>query len=331
MEQFGNNRFSIKVFGGSHSPSMNVEIFGCPHGIPLSEQDFKIDINRRKPTSKYCTPRKEEDRIIIESGVFNGITSGNRINLVIKNENIRPKDYSKYINVPRPSQIDFVENRNRYVGNKLVDDKIISTGSGMFSGRTTVMLVAAGVIAKKILKQKFTDFEIHSVAYPKNVSVESAKYDLEEAYKSGDSLGGTVFCKIEGIGKCVGDPYFDSVESVISHAMFSIPGLKGIEFGSGFDFATMLGSEANDRYGSNGMPMTNHNGGIIGGLTTGMPIEFRVVFKPTASIIKQQRTWNFKTGRMTNLVCDGRHDVCYMLRCPVIVEAMACISLCTLI
>lgn len=284
MDQFGNKRFLIKVFGGSHSPSMNVEIYGCPAGIPLSEQDFETDINRRKPTSKYCTPRKEEDEVIIESGVFNGITSGTRINLIIKNENIRPKDYTKYINVPRPSQIDFVENKNRYNGNKLVDDKIISTGSGQFSGRTTVMLVAAGVIAKKILKQKFPNFGIHSAAYPKNTSVESAQYDLEEAYKNGDSLGGTVFCKIEGIDKCVGDPYFDSVESVISHAMFSIPGLKGIEFGTGFGFATRFGSDVNDRYGSDGMPMTNHNGGILGGLTTGMPIEFRVVFKPTASI-----------------------------------------------
>ena len=328
---FGNNKFSIRICGGSHSANMCVEIFGCPSGIQLSEQDFEVDINRRKPTSKYCTPRKEEDKVIIESGVFDGITSGKRISLVIKNENIKPKDYTKYINVPRPSQIDFVENVNRYNGNKLVDDTILSTGSGEFSGRTTVMLVAAGVIAKKILKQKFPNFKIQSAAYPKNTSITSAKYDLEQAYKNGDSLGGTVFCKIEGITKCVGDPYFDSVESVISHAMFSIPGLKGIEFGAGFEFAMMLGSYANDRYGPNGMPVTNHNGGIIGGLTTGMPIEFRVVFKPTASIKRPQFTWDFKNGYMTNLVCDGRHDVCYMLRCPVIVEAVACIALCTLI
>jgi chorismate synthase len=318
MNSFG-RIFRVSVFGESHGPDVGVTIDGCPPGIALSLDDFEKDLVRRKSGAKGTTPRKESDKPKIISGVFNGFTTGSPITLLFENANIRSSDYD-FIDKPRPGHADFVA-FNKYRGYN--DPR----GGGHFSGRLTVNLVAAGVIAKKILKDITISAKLIEAGGIKDI--EKA---VDEALKNGDSIGGLVECKINGLPVGLGEPFFDSVESLISHAVFSIPAIKGIEFGSGFKAAQMTGSIHNDTFeDESGKTSTNYAGGINGGITNGNEMIFRIAVKPTSSISKPQETYNFKTHRKEILKVKGRHDACIALRVPVVLEAVTAMVLADLL
>ncbi len=319
MNSFG-RIFRITLFGTSHGRGVGVVIDGVPPGINLSEKDFEKDLERRKPLQKGTTPRKEPDIPQILSGVFNGITTGAPITVFFENKNVKSADYENFVYHPRPGHADFTS-KIKYQG---FNDY---RGGGMFSGRMTVALVAAGVIAKKIIAPAEVSAKILEIGGKKNY----VKY-LEQVMKEGDSLGGIVECQIKNVPPGLGEPFFDSVESYISHLIFSIPGIKAIEFGAGFKVAKMKGSEYNDLIiNKKGKTKTNNSGGISGGITNGNPIVFRVAVKPVSSIKKPQETYNFKTGRVEPLKIKGRHDVSIALRLPVIVESVAAIALADLL
>lgn len=333
MNVFG-NRLRVEIFGESHGPVVGVTLEGVPAGIPLCEEDFTSDIDRRRPgfvsaasgtagLSTGATARRENDIPHISGGVCDGKTTGAPLTIQFTNDDIDDKAYETFADVPRPGHADFTAGiRRGFLDNP--------RGGGQFSGRMTVAIVAAGVVAKKILAGL-------RVQAPVNISAELVelggltdrdkwKAVLEEAAKEGDSLGGIVKCTAN-VPAGLGEPFWDSVESLLSHAIFAIPGVRGIEFGDGFKAAAMKGSEHNDPFGPDGLPSKNGSGGINGGITNGAPIEFRVAFKPTSSISKKQKTLNFKTGEMVDLSIKGRHDVCFALRTPVVVEAVTAIVL----
>ena len=314
MNSFG-RIFRVSLFGESHGPGVGVVIDGCPPGIPISPEDFEHDLSRRRSGAKGTTPRKEKDKPVILSGIYNGYTTGSPIALMFENANTRSSDY-RFDEHPRPGHADFVAMR-KYKG---FND---GRGGGHFSGRLTVNLVAAGVIAKKILKTVDVKAELLEVGGSKNI--EEA---VEQALKAGDSIGGLVECRVNGLPVGWGEPFFDSVESLISHAVFAIPAIKAIEFGSGFKAATMKGSEHNDRFSNEtGQTETNHAGGVNGGITNGNELVFRVAVKPTASISMAQQTFNFKTKKKEALEIKGRHDACIALRVPPVLEAVTAIVL----
>ena len=295
-----------------------------PAGIPLSAQDFTEDILRRKSGAKGTTPRIEDDKPEILSGVFGGKTTGAPLAIVFGNNNTRSSDYEIFKVMPRPGHADFA------AGVKW-DNMNDPRGGGHFSGRLTLPVVAAGVVAKKVLEDVRINarlVEVGGVGGGEEAWLEV----LDNAIAEGDSLGGIVECSAEGIPAGVGEPFFDSVESLLSHAVFSIPGVRGIEFGDGFRAAAMKGSEHNDPIVSeSGRCLKNGAGGVNGGLSNGNPIVFRVAFKPTSSIRKPQETFDFSSGRMGTLEIPGRHDVCFALRTPVVVEAMTAIVLADLV
>lgn len=311
---------------------------GVKAGMPLCKEDFMEDIFRRKSGAKGTTPRIESDEPEFLSGVFEGHTTGAPLAIIFRNNNTRSSDYEALREVPRPGHADFTASVK---WNGFNDPR----GGGHFSGRLTLPLVAAGVIAKKqcraSLSEQFGSNDISFQAGLKEIGGETdpSKWDalLEETSREGDSLGGIVECRIDNVPAGLGNPFFDSVEALLSHAVFSIPGVRGIEFGDGFAAARMKGSEHNDplmlhteRPGlaPSGVKFTkNGAGGINGGITNGAPIVFRVAFKPTSSIAKTQKTLNIKTGETVSLNVPGRHDVCFALRTPVIVEAVAAIVL----
>ena len=340
MNTFG-RIFRVSIFGESHGEEIGVVIDSVEPGIALSESDFAQDIARRRSGAKGTTPRVEADEPHILSGVFEGHTTGAPLTVVFKNTNTRSQDYAKLIDVPRPGHADFTANV-KYGG--FQDPR----GGGHFSGRLTLPVVAAGVVAKKILAETIEEetngheqfrcaarfVEIGGIA-------DEARWEaaLDAAQKEGDSLGGIVECVVDGIPAGLGEPFWGSVESCLSQALFSIPGVRGVEFGDGFAAARMKGSEHNDCFTPDGIdgheglvtPATNHAGGVNGGITNGNPLVFRVAFKPTSSIAKAQETYDFAKGEMTSLQVPGRHDTCFALRTPVIVEAMAAIVLADLI
>ena len=337
----------MQVFGESHGEAIGVVVDGVKAGIPLCKEDFMEDILRRKSGAKGTTPRIEADEPEILSGVFEGHTTGAPIAIIFRNKNTRSSDYEVLKDVPRPGHADFTASV-KFEG--FNDPR----GGGHFSGRMTLPLVAAGVIAKKQCGFSFN-------ASLKEIGGETdcSKWDslLESVAAEGDSIGGVVECCIEGVLAGFGDPFVDSVESLLSHAVFAIPGVRGIEFGDGFSASRMKGSEHNDslvlpeqpsglgdtqpqrsedglrRAGAAVRPVMvkNGSGGINGGITNGSPIVFRVAFKPTSSIRKEQQTLNVRTRETVSLVVPGRHDVCFALRTPVIVEAVAAIVLADLI
>lgn len=322
MNSFG-RIFRISIFGESHGPSVGINIDGCPAGLPLDTSDFATDIERRKGgMKKGTTSRKEDDIPVFLSGVFNGKTTGAPLTIVFENNNIRSADYEKQRNTPRPGHADFV------AGEKFGGFEDYR-GGGHFSGRLTVCLVAAGVIAKKILGLD-QDQNNTTICYANIVEVGGEK-DIESAIKkaidSNDSIGGIIECKVDGLPIGLGEPFFDSVESLLSHAVFAIPAIKGIEFGAGFAAAKMKGSEHNDALeNTSGKTMTNHAGGIVGGLTNGNQLTFRVVVKPTSSTPKEQQTLNLESGEVEGFTVKGRHDLCIALRVPVVLEAVtACV------
>ena len=307
----------IHIFGESHGPMVGVLLDGIPPGIPLSEADFIPDLDRRKPGAKGTTPRQESDAPSLLSGVFNGHTTGAPLLVGFENQNIRSEDYDQVLSIPRPGHADFTASK-KFGG--FNDHR----GGGHFSGRLTVGLVAAGVIAKKILKNVVVSAELIE-AGGRRVDIESA---LEKALAEGDSLGGLVECRVNGLPVGLGEPFFDSVESVIAHLAFSIPAIKGIEFGAGFRSAKIKGSEHNDSFvDASGRTLTNHAGGINGGLTNGNELVFRVAVKPTSSIAKSQTTYDFESGHPEETKLRGRHDACIALRVPVVLEAIAAIAL----
>lgn len=324
-------KFRVSIFGESHGDTIGVVLDGVPAGLELSEKDFEQDILRRKSGAKGTTPRIEADRPMVLSGVYEGHTTGAPLAIAFKNTNTHSSDYSQFADTPRPGHADLVAALKW-------DDCNDPRGGGHFSGRLTLPIVAAGVVAKKIM----TDATILDDAPVKEVKAEivelggekdRSKWEnvLEAAIKEGDSLGAVVECVVPEIDPGYGEPFWDSVESVISHAVFAIPGVRGIEFGDGFKAAAMKGSEHNDPFGEDGRPSKNGAGGVNGGITNGAPICFRVAFKPTSSIRKAQKTLNFTTGEMEEFQVPGRHDVCFALRAPVVVEAMTSIALADLI
>lgn len=315
MNTFG-HKFKISIFGESHGRATGVVIDGVPAGIPLSEQDFSEDILRRKSGAKGTTPRIEDDKPEILSGVFGGKTTGAPLTVVFRNNNTKSSDYEIFKEMPRPGHADFAAGVK---WNNFNDPR----GGGHFSGRLTLPVVAAGVVAKKVVGDVCINARLVEVGGVSG-GEDKWKYVLEQAIKDGDSLGGIVECSVEGVPVGVGEPFFDSVESMLSHAVFSIPGVRGIEFGDGFHAAKMKGSEHNDPIVSDsGQCLKNGAGGVNGGLANGNPIVFRVAFKPTSSIRRPQKTYDFTTGGMSTLEIPGRHDVCFALRTPVVVEAMA--------
>ena len=320
MNTFG-RKFRVSIFGESHGELIGVVLDGVPAGLELSEQDFEQDILRRKSGAKGTTPRIEDDAPQIVSGVFEGHTTGAPLTIVFKNKNTKSADYELFSAMPRPGHADLTAALKW-------DDCQDPRGGGHFSGRLTLPVVAAGVVAKKIL-QDATMLDDTPFSGVEAQIVEMG--DMDEAISEGDSVGAVVECTVPDVDPGYGEPFWDSVESLIAHAIFAIPGVRAIEFGDGFDAARMRGSEHNDPIGPDGRPLKNGAGGVNGGITNGAPIVFRVAFKPTSSIRKAQQTFNFATGEMDTLQVPGRHDVCFALRVPVVVEAMTAIVLADLV
>lgn len=311
----------MSIFGESHGESVGIVVDGVPAGLPLAVEDFMEDIERRKGgTQKGTTPRKEDDIPLFKSGVFNGKTTGAPIALLFENKNTRSGDYEKQRAVPRPGHADFVAH-HKFGG---FED---FRGGGHFSGRLTVCLVAAGVIAKKLLntiKVQATILEIGGEA--------DLEKGLQKAIDAKDSIGGIVECKVNGLPVGLGEPFFDSVESLISHAVFAIPAIRGIEFGTGFKAARMFGVEHNDAIeDTTGKTLTNHAGGVVGGITNGNEFVFRIAVKPTSSTPKEQQTLNWETNAVEAFSVKGRHDLCIALRVPVVLEAVTALTLADLL
>lgn len=316
MNSFG-RIFRVTILGESHGPVVGVVIDGCPAGLSLCEEDFLIDIERRKGgMQKGTTPRKEDDTPIFSTGIFNGKTTGAPLTILFENKNTRSSDYEKQKAIPRPGHADFVAEKkfNGYQDYR---------GGGHFSGRLTVCLVAAGVVAKKLLEPITIKAYITEVGGESNI-----EKGLQKAIDAKDSVGGIVECTVSGVPIAIGEPFFDSVESLISHAAFSIPAIKGIEFGAGFKSAQMFGSEHNDSIiDKTGKTNTNNAGGIVGGITNSNDIVFRTVVKPTSSTPKEQQSWNSEIGEVESFSVKGRHDLCIALRVPPVLESVTAIVL----
>lgn len=346
---FGNN-ITITLFGESHGPSIGVIMDGVPSGVKIDYELMKRMMNQRKAQGTISTGRQEDDIPEILSGVKNGYTEGTPIALVIQNKNVHSSDYNALENIARPSHADYAGHM-KYCG---YED---ASGGGHFSGRLTAPIVAAGAICMSMLNQKGIYIGTH---IQKMMQIEDRKFDEENLYediqtcntklfsvlddskgeemielinqarKNQDSVGGILDTAIIGMDAGIGEPEFDSVESVLSHALFSIPACKGVMFGSGFALANMYGSQANDSFCmKDGIvtTKTNHNGGINGGITNGMPIRFQTVFKPTPSISQLQKTVNFKTKEDVEIEIQGRHDPAIIHRARVVVDAMSAITL----
>lgn len=315
MNSFG-TIFRIHVFGESHGAGVGVTIDGCPPGIPLSESDLLPDLARRKSGAKGTTSRTENDMPELFSGVYNGHTTGAPITILFRNANVKSKDYANLKDTPRPGHADFTS-RVKFQG--FADPR----GGGHFSGRLTLCLVAAGVVAKKVCGDM--SFNAQLIEAGGSTTITTA---IDAALAAGDSIGGIVECRATGIPAGLGEPFFNSIESSIAHLAFAIPAIKGIEFGSGFAAAGMLGSQHNDSIiDTEGTTSTNHAGGINGGITNGNKLVFRIAVKPPSSIGIAQQTINMRTGAMDSLEVKGRHDACIALRVPVVAEAIAAIAL----
>ncbi len=311
MNSFG-KLFKVEIFGESHGENLGVILDGVTPGISLEPKDFETDLKRRKSGKKGTTSRIEDDMPKIISGVFNGKTTGAPLTILFENQNQNSKDYSEIKNYPRPGHADFVAMKKFKGFNDY-------RGGGHFSGRLTLPIVAAGVVAKKMINSINITSKIVELGGKK----ENFESVLDDVLKNGDSVGGIVESVVKNVPIGLGEPFFDSLESLISHAVFSIPGVKGIEFGAGFKIAKMKGSEANDEYkNSNGKTISNNSGGINGGISNGNEIVFRVAFKPTSSIFLEMQTFDLKNGKLTKKFLKGRHDTAFVLRTPVIVESV---------
>lgn len=352
MSGMWGSKIKLSIFGESHGNAIGITIDGLPAGFSIDMDKIMMEMSRRAPgKSSLSTPRKESDIPEILSGYFEGKTTGTPLCAIIRNSNTKSKDYSKLKDVMRPGHADYT-GVVRYKG---FNDY---RGGGHFSGRITAPLVFAGAICKQILEVKgiIVSAHINSIGKIKDCSFlesdisdellnsfkenelplintkleDEMRQEILSTRSSGDSIGGTIECAILGVSPGIGDPFFDSVESTLAHLMFSVPAVKGIEFGKGFDISKMRGSEANDEYyleNGNIKTKTNNNGGILGGITNGMPIIFNVAIKPTASIFKEQNTVNIVTMEETTLCIEGRHDPCIVQRALPVIEAVAAIGI----
>ncbi len=346
------NNVSVTLFGESHGAAVGAIVDGLPAGVKVNEDFISHQLDLRRPFGKISTTRQEADKLEILSGVFNGKTTGTPICIVIPNENTQSKDYSKTYGKARPGHADYTA-FCKYNG---CEDY---RGGGHFSGRITAGLVAAGAVAIDLLSQKgikigthiskcagiedskFTDYEnditsLSDKIFPvlNDEKGEEIVKNIEKAATEGDSVGGVLETAVIGLPVGIGEPWFDSVESMLSHALFSIPAVKGVEFGAGFSCADMLGSEMNDSFVfeyNKVSTKTNNNGGINGGITNGMPVVFKCAVKPTPSISKDQETVDFIKNENTVLSVKGRHDPCIVHRARVVVDSVTALVLCDLL
>lgn len=329
MNTFGTN-FRISIFGESHSPVIGMTVDGMPSGILVSIQflvALEKELKARAAGPLGTTLRIEPDKVKILSGVYRGYTTGAPLTIEIANTNVQSKDYEQFKDHWRPGHTDFVAAKKFGYFND-------PRGSGHFSGRLTVALVVAGCLARQVINKRYPNLEVHSelIELGSNQVFEQWPELIEDAMKKGDSMGGIVRCETINMPIGLGEPFFDSMESMISHIIFSIPGVRGIEFGTGFESSRMYGSICNDAYmDANGKTVTNHCGGINGGISNGNNLLFNVAFKPTSTINKPQKTYSNKEHEMTILECKGRHDTCFVLRTPPIVTACTWIVLADLL
>jgi len=352
MKNTYGNSVSITIFGESHGSAIGCVLDGLAPGIPVDENFIKEKLSLRRPSGGISTARREPDEFIIHSGVYEGKTTGTPICILIPNTDTKSRDYSSNLNKARPGHADYTAFM-KYHG---FED---TRGGGHFSGRITAALVAAGAICYSALLFKGIKIGTHikfiagvedrdfqnldadiSSLQNKEFAVLSdtvAKEMIEkimEAAREKDSVGGILETVVTGVPSGVGEPWFDTVEGRLSYALFSIPALKGVGFGEGFGLAKMKGSEANDEYYiDNGdiKTSTNNNGGILGGITNGMPITFKCVIKPTPSIGKVQKTVNYISNEETDIEVVGRHDPCIVQRARAVVDAVTAITLCDLL
>ncbi len=330
MNTFG-HIFRIHIFGESHGAFVGITIDGCPPGIVLTTDDFIADVERRKGgMQKGTTTRREEDLPIFISGIFNDKTTGAPLTILFENKNAHSADYEKQKAIPRPGHADFVAH-HKYKG---FEDY---RGGGHFSGRLTLSLVAAGVVAKKVFNSLLlTSSKGEGIKIYTSIIEVGGERDIEKgiqrAIDNNDSVGGIIECRVKGLPVGLGEPFFDSLESLISHIVFAIPAVRGIEFGTGFKAASMFGSEHNDSImNDKGETATNHAGGITGGVSNGNELIFRIAVKPTSSTPKEQQSLNWETQQLENFTVQGRHDLCIALRMPVVVEAVTAIVLADLL
>ncbi len=341
--------FRITTFGESHGGGIGVVIDGCPPRIEISVTEIQKELDRRRPgQSRITTQRREEDRCEILSGIFEGKTIGTPISILVRNQDARPGDYAEVAKAFRPSHADFTYQAKYGIRNW--------QGGGRASARETIGRVAAGVIASKVLRALFAKIEI--VAYVRQVHDIVARIDpskvkremveanivrcpeegaakkmiarIEQVRAEGDSLGGVIECVVRGAPAGLGEPVFDKLEAELARAMLSLPATKGFEIGSGFSSTRMRGSEHNDPFAMDGKRVrtsTNNSGGVQGGISNGEDIYFRVAFKPTATIAREQETVT-ATGKKTKIAGRGRHDPCVLPRAVPMVEAMTALVLC---
>ncbi len=316
MNSFG-KLFRVSIFGESHGESVGIVVDGCPAGLALTADDLLPDLERRKGgKQKGTTPRQEADYPFFKSGTFNDKTTGFPIAIFFENNNTRSEDYAKQRSIPRPGHADWVAHQ-KFGGHE--DYR----GGGHFSARLTTGLVAAGAIAKKLMTGVGIHADVIEIGGEKDL-----EKGLQNAIDAKDSVGGLVECRVTGLPVGLGEPYFDSVESVLAQIMFAIPAVRGIEFGTGFAAAKMFGSEHNDAIEDmSGKTRTNHAGGVVGGISNGNELLFRLAIKPTSSTPKEQNSLNWDTAQTENFSIKGRHDLCVALRAPVIVEAATAIVL----
>lgn len=340
--------FRITLFGSSHGPVVGCTIDGCPPGLPISAREIQNDLSLRRPVPGIGTPRREEDPVEIISGVVGSLSTGTPITITVANKDVDSSKYEKFKKIPRPGHADFPAIM-RY------GDSHDIRGGGQFSGRMTAPIVIAGTVAKSLL----STIGVEIVAYTQSIGgvVDDGAHSFQDvidgrgrnpvraatqemasrmqeeiltAAEQKDSVGGIVRCQCEGLPVGVGEPFFDTLEGEASKMLFSIPGVRGVEFGSGFRAASMRGSEHNDPYAVQDervITVTNNHGGVLGGMSTGMPLVLRVAFKPTASIAKEQESVDLTTMKETTLEIEGRHDPCIVPRAVVVVEASLAIVL----
>ena len=351
MSAVWGDKIKITIFGESHSEAIGVVIDNLPSGIVLDFDEIKREMARRAPNGgEFSTPRKESDEVEIVSGYFDGKTTGTPLCGIIRNTNTKSKDYSLLKDVFRPGHSDY----GYYLKSEGNNDY---RGGGHSSGRLTAPLVFCGAICKQLLREKGISIGSHiqSIADVKDNSfgvaidgsqlenlskevfplLDKSKFEdmrkiIANAREQGDSVGGVIECAVSGLQGGVGEPFFDSIESRLASLLFSVPAVKGVQFGKGYELATMKGSEANDPFefvDGKVVTKTNNNGGILGGISTGMPIVFNVAIKPTASIFKEQDSVNIKTKENTRLTIQGRHDSCIVVRAIPVIEAVAAIAI----
>ena len=348
---FGSS-LSVTLFGESHGEMIGAVIDGIAPGIRIDHERIRTALGQRRPYGKISTARVEEDKLRIVSGEYGGYTTGAPLTILIPNEDTRSSDYDKFKVTPRPSHADLTAG---YKYHGFEDHR----GGGHFSGRVTAALVAAGALVAAALEERGIYIGTHIASlggvsdrpflsprediallaqrtFPviDDEAAEAMKKYVEECAESGDSTGGVLESCVVGIPEGVGEPWFDTVEGVLAHALFSVPAIKGVEFGAGFGFARMRGSEANDPYAVEDgkiVTVTNNSGGICGGITNGMPLIYRCAVKPTPTIFRAQRTVDLTTMTEAELTCHGRHDPAIIHRARAVVDAVSALAIADLL